>query len=135
MKNNTPSKKTNKGKMLFYGTAIVLLSIFIGYDYFEFALLKHKHRYTIAYVTEFTSYARSQNNHIHYYYTVNGKTYNDKFRSMDLSPKLKGQRILLKYSPQLTYINEPLFQQIITDSIDAPVDGWENIPNLFLIFP
>jgi hypothetical protein len=135
MKKSPSSKKQNKGKMLFYATALVLLSIFIGYDYFEYAMLKHKHRYTIAYVTDFTSYVRTYNNHIHYYYVVNGKTYKDKFRSRELSPHLKGKNILIKYSPQLPYINQQLYTEILTDSINAPADGWENLPKIPLTYP
>lgn len=129
------TKKQNKGKIFFYGTALLLLSIFIGYDYFEYTMLKNKHRYTIAYVTDFSSYVRTYNNHIHYYYTVNGKTYKNKFRSSELSPKLKGKSILVEYSPLLPYINQPLYTKILTDSINAPADGWENPPNIALTYP
>ncbi len=120
--------KIVKGTYLLVGLAIVLLSISIGVDYFKYLLLRSNHRYTIGYVTYYKGYVRTVDNCIYFNYTADGKKYTSKFCSNLLSSKLKGKRILVIFSSKIKFINEPLYNQIIPDSVQAPIEGWESYP-------
>jgi hypothetical protein len=64
---------------------------------------------------------------------VNGKQFTAKYRSSELNPALKGHRILIRFSPRIKSINEPLFKQLILDDIQPPDGGWTDLPRLHVV--
>jgi hypothetical protein len=121
--------KITNGTSIFVGIIILALSITIGWDYLKFKLIEKTHRYTIGTVTLFKSYARETNNRIEYYYNVDGKRYEGKFRSSSLNKNLEGKKILIEFSTSVKRFNQPIYTTIIADSINVPESGWQTIPD------
>jgi hypothetical protein len=119
-KDSKDSKK--KGIWLFWGIAIISLILFIGYDYIKLYSINLHPKYTIGVVTKFTSRARTYDNQIDYYYTVNGHKYTHYYQSGRLPLNLQGKRILIKYSNDVKRWNVPFYNEIIPDSVPLGVD-------------
>lgn len=125
--------KIHKGTLVFFLLGAILLSVFIGYDYVRSFAIERSPRFTIAYVKDYKSFVREYNNRIEYYYFVNGKRIDAKFRSKDLNPKLKGQLIFVKFSGVFSRWNVPLFEKVLADSLEAPTEGWGVLPEVPMV--
>lgn len=125
--------KMNKGTLVFYLLGAILLSLSIGYDYIRNFAIERSPRYAIAYVKDYKGFVREYNNRIEYYYFVNGKRIDAKFRSRDLNPKLKDQLIFVRFSGVFSRWNVPLFEKVLADSLEAPTEGWTILPKVPMV--
>jgi hypothetical protein len=119
-----------KGTHLFVATALLLFALFVGFDYLKSKLISSSHRVTIGYVNRYKCYVRTFNNRIDYIYRVNGKEYNGRYRSNELTTDLTGKRIFVIFSTTFPSVNEPVFRQIVLDSVEPPANGWDSLPEL-----
>jgi hypothetical protein len=120
--------KISKSNLIFFTIAAIALTIFIGASYIKNQFVNGNPRYTVGVVTEFKEYVRTYNNSIEYIYTVDGKQYKSKYRSGELPADIKGKRIVIKFSNTIRKWNYPFYMDLVPDSIQPPVEGWEKEP-------
>ena len=124
------SERKISGTHLFIAIAVVAVSVFVGWEYLKSVVVNSTARYTVGVVTEFKESSRQHNNSIEYTYTVNGKQYNNKYRSRELTADIKGKRIVIKYSNTFRSWNYPYYTNIVPDSVHPPAEGWNEFPEL-----